>query len=145
MTLLRYSQAHPDLDPPAYAHPGDAGFDLRAAVGANGIWVVDHRIDDIPTGLRFEIPEGFELQIRPRSGLSRYLSIVNAPGTVDSGYRGEVCIRLTAQPGQVFHLTRGTRIAQAVLAPVIRADLRPVDMIDCDTARGEGKFGSTGT
>ena len=83
MTLLRYSQEHDDIEPPSYAHPGDAGFDLRAAVPEDGVWIDPDSVVDLPTGLRFEIPEGYELQIRPRSGLSKSIRILNAPGTVD--------------------------------------------------------------
>lgn len=144
MTILRFSQAHPDIPPPAYAHPGDSGFDIRAAVPREGVWVTDAQVTDIPTGLRFEIPEGFELQIRPRSGLSASIIIANAPGTIDSGYRGELMVRLLAHPGRNLIVDRGMRIAQAVLAPVYRAELTLVDAVDGDTARGEGRFGSTG-
>ncbi len=144
MTLLRYSQAHDDLESPSYAHPGDAGFDIRAAVPEGGLLVDDHDVVDIPTGLRFEIPDGYEIQIRPRSGLSKYLRILNAPGTVDCGYRGEVFIRVLAQPGSDYTINRGDKIAQAVLCPVYRAILERIPEVSSDTARGMGGFGSTG-
>lgn len=144
MTLLRFSQEHDDLEPPCYAHEGDAGFDLRAAVPADGLWIRPNSVVDVPTGLRFEIPEGYELQIRPRSGLSKHLRILNSPGTVDSGYRGEVKVRVAAQPWTTYHLKRGERVAQAVFAPVYRAILEQIPEVSCDTARGEGGFGSTG-
>lgn len=144
MTLLRFSQEHDDIDPPSYAHEGDAGFDIRAAVPEHGVQLDAQAVFDVPTGLRFEIPEGYELQIRPRSGLSKDVVILNAPGTVDAGYRGELFIRISARPGKVVLITRGMRVAQAVLAPVYRADLQRTDEISCDTTRGEGKFGSTG-
>jgi len=144
MTLLRYSQAHDDLESPSYAHPGDAGFDIRAAVPQDGLLIDDHDVVDIPTGLRFEIPDGYEIQIRPRSGVSKYLRILNAPGTVDCGYRGELFVRVLAQPGTDYTVKRGDKIAQAVLAPVYRAILEQIPEVSCDTARGEGGFGSTG-
>lgn len=144
MTLLSYSKAHDDIESPSYAHPGDSGFDIRAAVPKDGLFVDDHDVVDVPTGLRFAIPEGYELQIRPRSGLSKFLRILNAPGTVDSGYRGEIFVRVLAQPGTEYVINRGDKIAQAVLAPVYRALLEELSEIPTNTARGEGGFGSTG-
>lgn len=144
MTLLRFSQAHDDIEPPSYAHGGDAGFDIRAAVSEYGLHMDAYMVYDIPTGLRFEIPEGFELQIRPRSGMSKQIVILNAPGTIDEGYRGELFVRASARLGQLPFIYRGMRIAQAVLAPVYRADLQRVAEISIETARGEGGFGSTG-
>lgn len=144
MTLLRFSQEHDDLEPPSYAHESDAGFDVRAAIHKDGLWVSADRVVDVPTGLRFEIPDGYELQIRPRSGLSEHIRILNAPGTIDAGYRGEIIVRIAAQPWTAYHLKRGERIAQAVLAPVYRALFEKVPYVSSDTARGEGRFGSTG-
>lgn len=141
---LRFSQEFDDIETPAYAHEGDAGFDLRAAVPPEGVLIYPNQAFDVPTGLRFDIPDGWELQIRPRSGLSSQITILNSPGTVDSGYRGEIKVRIAARPGVLFPLNRGDRIAQAVLAPVYRANLEQVDDISCNTARGEGGFGSTG-
>lgn len=144
MTPLRFSLAHDDIEPPSYAHEGDAGFDIRAAVPEYGVHMDSFMTYDVPTGLRFEIPEGYELQIRPRSGMSKQITILNSPGTIDSGYRGELFIRISARPGQLPFISRGMRIAQAVLAPIYRADLQRTAEISSDTARGEGKFGSTG-
>lgn len=144
MIPLRFTLEHDDIDPPSYAHEGDAGFDIRAAVPEYGVHLHYQTILDVPTGLRFEIPEGYELQIRPRSGMSKQITILNAPGTIDSGYRGELFIRVSGRPGQLAFISRGMRIAQAVLAPVYRADLQRTDEISRDTTRGEGKFGSTG-
>lgn len=144
MIPLRFTLDHDDIDPPSYAHEGDAGFDIRAAVPEHGYHLDASTVLDVPTGLRFEIPDGYELQIRPRSGISKRITILNAPGTIDSGYRGELFIRIAARLGQVVKIERGMRIAQAVLAPVYRADLQRTTEIDSDTARGEGKFGSTG-
>lgn len=142
--LLRYSQDFDDIAPPSYAHEGDVGFDIRAAVPEEGVLVYPNQVFDVPTGLRFDIPDGWELQIRPRSGLSSQISILNSPGTVDSGYRGEIKVRIAARPSFIFRLKRGDRIAQAVLAPVYRAEFERVEDISSDTARGEGGFGSTG-
>lgn len=144
LLILRYSQEFPDIDPPAYAHIGDAGFDLRAAVPEEGLLVDEFGVFDVPTGLRFDLPHGWELQIRPRSGLSKYLTVVNAPGTIDSAFRGEVKVRISARPGVSYTIQRGERIAQAVLAPIYRAGLIQVAEITSDTERGEGGFGSTG-
>ena len=144
MTILRFTQEFDDIDPPSYAHIGDAGFDIRAAVPKEGVAIDAFTVLDVPTGLRFEIPPGWELQIRPRSGLSSKISILNSPGTIDSGYRGELKVRIAARPGVLHHIKRGDRIAQAVLAPVYPAILRQVKEISSDTARGEGGFGSTG-
>ena len=146
MIPLRYTLEHDDLDPPAYAHEGDAGFDLRAAVPEKGIMLTEASAPVwIPTGLRFDIPPGYELQIRPRSGLSQFVRILNAPGTIDAGYIGEVKVLMHVQTNQYYRIKRNERIAQAVLAPVYRADLQPVSTIDKQTARGDGGFGSTGT
>lgn len=144
MALLRFSQEHDDLESPSYAHPGDAGFDICAAVPESGIWIGPNSVVDIPTGLRFEIPPGYEIQIRPRSGLSKSLRILNAPGTVDCGYRGEVKVRVAAQPWTTVHIKRGERIAQAVLAPVYQAILERIPEVSLDTTRAESGFGSTG-
>lgn len=144
MTLLRFTLDHDDIEPPSYAHEGDAGFDIRAAVPEWGVHLDAYMTYDIPTGLRFEIPEGYELQIRPRSGMSKQIVILNSPGTIDAGYRGELMVRISARLGQLPFIHRGMRIAQAVLAPVYRAQLERTDEIACDTARGEGGFGSTG-
>ena len=134
---------------PSYETSGAAGADLRANLPdgdrAEG-WILapmERRI--VPTGLRVEIPEGYEMQIRPRSGLAaKYgVTLANAPGTIDSDYRGPlgvILINLGADPFTVGH---GERIAQAVIAPVVQADYVQVDALG-GTTRGEGGFGSTG-
>lgn len=98
------------------------------------------------TGLHFEIPEGFEGQIRPRSGLAlrHGITMVNTPGTIDSDYRGEVALILVNLGSESVHLSQGERVAQMVIAPVVRAEVVPVASLD-STIRGEGGFGSTGT
>ncbi|WP_254899131.1 dUTP diphosphatase [Thalassococcus arenae] len=131
---------------PAYASAGAAGADLRAnfpdrgAVDlAPGAWAL------VPTGLRIAVPEGFEVQLRPRSGLAlKYgITLPNSPGTVDSDYRGPLGVIVMNAGDEPFEITHGDRIAQMVVAPVVRAAFDLVDRLD-DTARGAGGFGSTG-
>jgi dUTP pyrophosphatase len=134
------------LDLPAYETPGSAGMDLRAAVeegrpleiGPGGRCAV-------PTGLVMEIPEGFEGQVRPRSGLALKSGVtcLNTPGTIDSDYRGEVKVILANLGNEPFAVTRGMRIAQMVIAPVVQARIRLEQSVS-ETTRGTGGFGSTG-
>ena len=129
---------------PAYATAGAAGMDLLAAVDKPvNIRPASRAL--IPTGFSMALPPGFELQIRPRSGLALKHGIVvpNSPGTIDEDYRGEVCVILLNASEEHFLVTRGMRIAQAVLAPVFRAAWAEVEDLD-ETARGTGGFGSTG-
>lgn len=100
----------------------------------------------VPTGLSVAIPAGFEGQVRPRSGLAikHGVTVVNAPGTIDSDYRGEVCVLLINLGAEPFEVQRGARVAQLVLAPVVQLPVAVVDTLD-ETARGAGGFGSTGT
>ena len=130
---------------PAYATPGAAGMDLCAAVTAPVVLPPGGRAL-IPTGLRVALPPGHELQVRPRSGLAlrHGITMPNTPGTVDEDYRGELQVILLNTGPESFTVERGARIAQAVLAPVMRAALLEVDALD-DTERGSGGFGSTGT
>jgi len=132
------------LDLPAYASSGSAGMDLRAAI-ADEVVLQPGRTALVTTGLRLAIPPGYEAQIRPRSGLAlkHGITIPNAPGTIDSDYRGVLQVILANLGSEPFVIRRGDRIAQMVIAPVVRAELRPVARID-DTARGEGGFGSSG-
>ncbi|MBV9734801.1 MAG: dUTP diphosphatase [Acidisphaera sp.] len=133
-----------DLPLPAYATEGAAGMDLLAAVNAP-VTIEPGGRALIPTGLCVAVPEGCELQVRPRSGLALRHGLVlpNSPGTIDADYRGEVQVILLNAGDQPFVVTRGLRIAQAVLAPVLRARWREVDALD-ETTRGTGGFGSTG-
>jgi dUTP pyrophosphatase len=130
---------------PEPASPGSAGSDLRAAVEAECVLAPGER-RAVPTGMRIEIPAGFEGQVRPRSGLAlrHGVTVVNAPGTIDSDYRGEVLVLLINLGQEPFVIRRGDRIAQLVIAPVVRAEFCPVDDLDA-SARGEGGFGSTGS
>jgi dUTP pyrophosphatase len=136
-----------DLALPAYETDGAAGMDLRAAVPADRkVIVLPGRRALVPTGLVFEIPEGYEVQVRPRSGLAfkHGVTCLNTPGTIDSDYRGEVKVLLVNLGEEDFAVERGMRIAQAVIAPVARAliEERPLAGL---TTRGAGGFGSTGT
>lgn len=134
-----------DLPLPAYATAGAAGMDLLAAVEAPVLIAPGQRVL-IPTGLAIALPPDHELQIRPRSGLALRNGIVlpNSPGTIDEDYRGEIQVIVMNAGDQPFTVERGTRIAQAVLAPVVRVAWAEVESLD-ETARNEGGFGSTGT
>ncbi len=129
---------------PAYATAGAAGLDLLAALG-EAIEIPPQGRALVPTGLAIELPDGYEAQIRPRSGLAlrHGLTVLNAPGTIDSDYRGEVSVLLVNLGDRPVRLARGERIAQMVVAPVTRAELQVTTSLD-PTARGEGGFGSTG-
>ena len=134
-----------DLPLPAYATPGAAGMDLLAAV-AEPVTLAPGERALIPTGIAIALPPGYELQIRPRSGLALRHGILlpNSPGTIDEDYRGELQVILLNAGTAPFTVERGMRIAQAVLAPVVRARWHQVAKLD-DTTRGSGGFGSTGT
>jgi dUTP pyrophosphatase len=129
---------------PSYATPGDAGMDLYAAVATEVTLQAGERAL-IPTGLRIAIPEGYEAQIRPRSGLAfrHGISMVNSPGTIDAGYRGDVGVLLINHGQEPFTVRRGDRIGQMVIAPVARAVWEEVGELP-PSERGEGGFGSTG-
>jgi dUTP pyrophosphatase len=134
------------LPSPSYASEGAAGLDLYAALPAGQKLVLEPGARDlIPTGIEIALPAGYEAQVRPRSGLAvkQGVTVLNAPGTIDSDYRGEVKVLLINHGGQPFDILRGMRIAQLVVAPVARATLIEVDELD-ETARGAGGFGSTG-
>lgn len=129
---------------PEYQTPGAAGADLCAAV-VEPLTLEPLARALVPTGLAFEIPEGFEMQVRPRSGLAARhgVTLLNTPGTVDSDYRGEVKVILVNLGSEPFTIRRGERIAQIVVAPVLQPSFREVDALSA-SARGEGGFGSTG-
>ncbi|GGL51564.1 dUTP diphosphatase [Wenxinia marina] len=134
---------------PRHASAGAAGADLRAnfaaADRAAGVTLVPGARAAVPTGLAVALPEGWEMQVRPRSGLAlrHGLTVANAPGTVDSDYRGEVKVILVNLGDAPVTVAHGDRIAQAVIAPVTRASFEEVDALD-ETVRGTGGFGSTG-
>ncbi len=129
---------------PTYATDGAAGADLRAAVEAELVLVPGERAA-VPTGLVVEIPHGYEGQVRPRSGLAIKvgLTIVNAPGTIDSDYRGELKVLMVNLGGQPVSIRRGDRIAQLLITPVVQARFTESDVLSVSN-RGDGGFGSTG-
>ncbi|HVT44495.1 MAG TPA: dUTP diphosphatase [Thermoanaerobaculia bacterium] len=133
-----------DLPLPERASPHAAGFDLRAAVDAPLVLEPGGR-ELVPTGLTFAIPSGHEGQVRPRSGLAirHGITVLNAPGTIDADYRGEVKVILINHGTESFTIQRGDRIAQLVIAPAIACELEGAETID-ETTRGAGGFGSSG-
>lgn len=139
---VSFKRLVPEAVLPAYAHPGDAGMDLCSvesmAIPPGGRALVH-------TGLKMALPPGFEAQVRPRSGLAlkRGVTVLNTPGTIDEGYRGEVGVILANFGDEEFKVETGERIAQMVIAPVTRAEVVEKDELDA-TDRGEGGFGSTG-
>ena len=147
--VLREGWADPDVPLPAYATAGAAGADIRANLPPDlrgaGLTIAPMARVVVPTGLRLAIPEGHEIQIRPRSGLARDhgITLPNTPATIDADYRGPLGILLINLGPAPFAVAHGERIAQMVLAPVLRATFAEVAELDA-TARGEGGFGSTG-
>jgi dUTP pyrophosphatase len=139
---VRFKKVHPDAVLPAYAHQGDAGMDVRSvddleiAPGARAL---------VHTGLVMALPAGWEAQVRPRSGLAlkHGVTVLNTPGTIDAGYRGEVGVILANFGDRPFPVAKGDRIAQIVIAPVTTAVIEETGEVD-DTDRGGGGFGSTG-
>jgi len=131
-----------DLPLPAYATPGSAGLDLRAA---QALTLKPGKRALVPTGLAIALPEGFEAQVRPRSGLAvkHGITVLNAPGTIDADYRGEIQVPLINHGEDDFVIARGDRIAQMVIARVEQVILEEVKVLD-GTARGTGGFGSSG-
>jgi dUTP diphosphatase len=132
---------------PAYQSASAAGLDLVAAVAADApLTIAPSRYAAVPTGIALALPSGTEAQVRPRSGLARShgVTVLNAPGTVDADYRGEVQVLLINHGDEPFVVTRGMRIAQLVIATVVHATLSEVETLD-ETQRGAGGFGSTGT
>lgn len=133
-----------DLELPCYHSAQASGLDVAAAVSAPVV-LNPGQIGLFPSGFSVAIPEGYELQVRPRSGLAirHGVSVVNSPGTIDADYRGEVCIGLINLGKEPFLVSRGDRIAQLVLAPVVRVQFELVTGLD-STSRGNGGFGHTG-
>jgi dUTP pyrophosphatase len=134
------------LPAPAYATGGAAGLDLVAAVPeSEALTILPGAWAAVPTGLILEIPAGYQGEVRPRSGLALQhgVTILNAPGTIDSDYRGEVRVLLVNLGREKFSVTRGMRVAQIVFMPVTRVSLTESSALDA-TARGDGGFGSTG-
>ena len=139
---LKFKRIHPDAVLPAYAHPSDAGMDIRSVadmtVPARGRALV-------PTGLVVLLPPLYEAQVRPRSGLAlkHGITVLNTPGTIDSGYRGEIGVILFNSSDVDFQVKKGDRVAQVVIAPVAQPVIEEAQEID-ETDRGAGGFGSTG-
>ncbi len=146
VSILRLPHAR-DLPLPAYQSAGASGLDLCAAIPAgNTVVIAPGRNAAIPTGMVLALPAGSEGQIRPRSGLAARhgITVLNAPGTIDADYRGEVQVILVNLGAEPFLVRRGMRIAQLVIAPVIQVILVEVESLE-DTNRGSGGFGSTGS
>jgi dUTP pyrophosphatase len=144
MANVKFQRVRPGAQAPRYMSAGAAGLDLASA--ADGpIEIAPGGRVAVPTGLAFAIPVGYEGQVRPRSGLARKfgVTLTNAPGTIDSDYRGEVQVLLVNLGQEPFLVQPGDRIAQLVIAPVTLADLEEAESLD-DTVRGAGGFGHTG-
>lgn len=142
MVALQVQRLHPDAVPPAYAHDGDAGLDL---VSVEGVELAPGERHAVATGWAMAIPDGWVGLVHPRSGLAlrQGLTVANAPGTIDAGYRGEVKVILVNLGAETVTIAPGDRVAQLVLQEVGRADVDVVEALD-DTGRGSGGFGSTG-
>lgn len=139
---VKFKKLHPDAVLPTYAHPTDAGMDL-STVQDFSLSPGESKL--INTGLAMALLEGYEAQVRPRSGLAlkHAITVVNSPGTIDSQYRGPVGVILINHGARTVDFKAGDRIAQMVIAPVVQAEVLEVDELD-DTDRGAGGFGSTG-
>ena len=144
MTEILIKRLSKEVTLPKYETDGSSGLDLAAFIDKN-IEIKPGKSKIIPTGLAVAIPKNFEIQIRPRSGLAakNQISVLNTPGTIDADYRGELKVILINLSDKSFIVERGLRIAQMVLCPVIKAELREVETLE-GTKRGSGGFGSTG-
>lgn len=140
--VLRFRRIHPDAVLPAYAHPSDAGMDVRSV---DDLVIAPGRRALVHTGLVMALPPMYEAQVRPRSGLAlkHGITVLNTPGTVDSGYRGEVGVILANFGEEDFVVKKGDKIAQIVIAPVTQPVIEETETVD-ETDRGAGGFGSTG-
>ena len=145
MTKILIKRLSKEVPLPKYETSGSSGMDLAANINAN-IEISPGKTAIVPTGLALSIPKGFEVQIRPRSGLAanQKISVLNTPGTIDADYRGEIKVILINLGQESFKVEKGLRIAQMVVCPVVQAQLEEVDDLN-ETERGEGGFGSTGT
>jgi dUTP pyrophosphatase len=140
--VLRFRRIHPDAVLPAYAHPSDAGMDVRSV---DDLVIAPGRRALVHTGLVMALPPMYEAQVRPRSGLAlkNGITVLNTPGTIDSGYRGEVGVILANFGEEDFVVRKGDKIAQIVIAPVTQPVIEETETVD-ETDRGAGGFGSTG-
>ena len=139
---VKFLRIDPSVTLPSYAHPGDAGMDIRSI---EELIIAPGERSLVHTGLVMMLPPGYEAQVRPRSGLAlkNGVTVLNAPGTIDEGYRGEIGVILANFGTEPFKVEKGAKIAQIVVAPCTRADI--VETTETDTTeRGEGGFGSTG-
>ena len=145
MTKILIKRLSKEVPLPKYETNGSSGMDLAANINAN-INIDPGKTAIIPTGLALSIPKGFEVQIRPRSGLAakQKISVLNTPGTIDADYRGEIKVILINLGQEPFKIEKGSRIAQMVVCPIVQAQLKEVDDLN-QTERGKGGFGSTGT
>ena len=139
---LRFKKVHPDAVLPSYAHPSDAGMDLRSV---DDLTLAPGQRALVHTGLVMLLPPLYEAQVRPRSGLAlkNGVTVLNTPGTIDSGYRGEVGVILINLGQAAFDVRKGDKIAQMVIAAVTQPNIEETDVVD-ETDRGSGGFGSTG-
>ena len=144
MTKILIKRLSKEVSLPKYETSGSSGMDLSANID-NDVNIEPGNSAIIPTGLAISIPKGFEVQIRPRSGLAakQKISVLNTPGTIDADYRGEIKVILINLNDKVFTVEKGLRIAQMVVCPVVQAKLEEVSELN-DTDRGKGGFGSTG-
>lgn len=138
---IKFQKLHPDAQVPSYAHIGDAGADVYSVIE---VTLQPQNRAAIPTGLAVDIPVGYEIQVRPKSGLAlkHGITVLNSPGTVDAGYRGEIQVIVVNLGTEVYTFTKGQKIAQLVLKPVIQAHYTEGELATSD--RGVGGFGSTG-
>ena len=145
MTKILIKRLSKQVSLPKYETSGSSGMDLAANIDTN-INIDPGKSAIIPTGLALSIPKGFEVQIRPRSGLAakQKISVLNTPGTIDADYRGEIKVILINLGHEPFEVEKGLRIAQMVVCPIVQAQLKEVDDLS-ETERGKGGFGSTGT
>ena len=145
MTKILIKRLSKEVSLPKYETSGSSGMDLAAYIDSN-ININPGQTAIIPTGLALSIPKGFEVQIRPRSGLAskQKISVLNTPGTIDADYRGEIKVILINLGPEPFKVEKGLRIAQMVVCPIVQAQLKEVDDLS-ETDRGKGGFGSTGT
>jgi len=141
---VKVLKIHPEATVPQYATAGASGLDLHARI-PHEIYLQPGVRFTCPTGIGIALPEGFEAQVRPRSGMAKNhgVTVLNAPGSIDSDYRGEICAILINHGDEAVKIEPNQRIAQMVVAPVVRVELVETDML-ADSVRGEGGFGSTG-
>jgi len=141
--VLRFKKLHKDAEIPKYATPGSAGMDIKSI---EDVIIGPGRTRIVSTGIAADIPDGYEIQVRPRSGLAAKhgITVLNSPGTVDSDYTGEIKVILHNVRDEKYEIKKGDRIAQLVLARVAKLPVEEVNDIEKDTERGSGGFGSTG-